>query len=71
MNTIKHTNGAVVFSKAKNSLKQSVSSRYILPTDQPYLYLNENNVPFVQEPNSPRLSCTIRKEALIDGGFHK
>jgi hypothetical protein len=71
MNIVAHTNGAVVFSKTKKSVQQSVSARYILPTDQPYLYLDSNNVPFVQEPKSPRMACTIRKSALIDGGFHK
>jgi hypothetical protein len=71
MKTVNHTNGAAIFSKAKNSVKQSVSERYILPTDQPYLYLGENNVPFVQEPNGYRLGCTLKKSALIDEGFHR
>jgi hypothetical protein len=71
MSTINHTNGAAIYAKAKESLKQSVAANYTIPVDQPYLYLDQHNRPFVQQPNSPRMMCTINKTSLFDGGFHR
>ena len=70
MNTITHTNGFPVFSRLKTETQNQVNKRFVVPTDEPYLYIDEHNRPFVQRPNEPRMMCIIRKTALIDGGFH-
>lgn len=70
MKTINHTNGYPVYSRLKKATKQSIEQRFIIPKNQPYLYVDENNIPFVQEPNSPKLRCTVKKSSLICGGFH-
>ena len=70
MNTIKHTNGFSVFSLLNTETKNEINRRFVVSTDEPYLYIDKYNRPFVQRPNEPRLICTIKTTSLIDGGFH-
>lgn len=71
MKTINHTNGYPVFNRLKNSTKEEILKKYIVPTNEPYLYVDEHNRPFVQQPNQPKIMCSIKKTSLIDNGFHK
>ena len=67
---IKHTNGSPIYSRLKQETKDEIEKRWIVPTDEPYLYIDKYNRPFVQRPNDLKTLCTVRKETLIDGGFH-
>lgn len=68
--TITHTNGFPVFSRLKTETQERVQRRFNVPTDEPYLYIDQHERPFVQRPNEARFYCSIRPTALIDGGFH-
>ena len=67
---IKHTNGYPVYSRLKQETKDRIEKRWIVPTDEPYLYIDKYERPFVQRPNDSITLCTVRKETLIDKGFH-
>ena len=67
---IKHTNGNAIYIRLKQETKDEIEKRWIVPTDEPYLYIDKYNRPFVQRPNDLKTLCTVRKETLIDGGFH-
>jgi len=67
---IKHTNGYPVYSRLKQETKDRIEKRWVVPTDEPYLYIDKYERPFVQRPNDFITLCTVRKETLIDKGFH-
>jgi len=67
---ITHTNGYPVYSRLKKETKDRIEKRWIVPTDEPYLYIDKHERPFVQRPNDSITLCTVRKETLIDKGFH-
>ena len=67
---IKHTNGYPVYSRLKQETKDQIEKRWVVPTDEPYLYIDKHERPFVQRPNDFITLCTVRKETLIDKGFH-
>lgn len=60
MSTIKHTNGSAVYLRVKHSIKLEVEAKYIIPTGQPCLYLDNQLKPFVQEPNSKPIYCKLK-----------
>ena len=68
--TVKHTNGYPIYSRLKQETKDRIEKRWVVPTDEPYLYIDKYERPFVQRPNDFITLCTVRKETLIDKGFH-
>lgn len=70
MKTITHTNGEAVFSRCKKADQETAIRRFVVPTDEPYLYLDTHKRPFVQQPNSPKMYCTLRTNVVIGNGFH-
>jgi len=70
MNTIHHNNGNALFSRCKKQDQKEASQKYTIPQNEPYLYLDTNKRPFIQRPNEPKFLCRVRKESLIDQGFH-
>lgn len=70
METITHTNGYPVFTRCKKSDQETAKRRFVVPTDEPYLYLDAHNRPFVQRPNKLKMYCTLRTNAIVGNGFH-
>lgn len=70
MNTIKHTNGMPIYARLKKETQAKIEQKWVIPTDEDYLYIDKFERPFVQKPGQPMLYCQIRKSVLIDGGFH-
>ena len=62
---IKHTNGYPVYSRLKQETKDRIEKRWVVPTNEPYLYIDKYERPFVQRPNDSITLCTIKKETLI------
>jgi len=70
MRNIIHTNGQTVFIKAKKELQDKAISRWVVPTNEAYLYLDKHGRPFVQRPNEPMVFCTLKRSSIVGEGFH-
>ena len=70
MKTINHTSNGVPFSRGlRKDILARMEQRYILPTNEPYLYYDINkDIAYVHRPNELRTVCTLRVNN-IHGSF--
>lgn len=70
MNTVTHTNGMPIYAKLKKEIQARIEAKWVVPTNEDYLYIDKFERPFIQRPNEPMVFCTLKRGSIVGEGFH-